>query len=168
MTLHRDKKSVTYIDDNNHIQYCSFHNFPTELAKKIKLMQYFDNYLWRKTESDNDEIAKIQQRLTEKHRIGGSNKNEDKIYVRMWLKEKYAMLFKLTNNTVQVNFTDSSKLVFRDSSLVLYRDKNGNKNIYTMPEIYKSKQKDTKRREYKYTQQLLLKIQEEKSTDILI
>jgi len=157
ITLHRDKQTVTYMDHNNQAQFCSFNNFPNELSKKMKLLQYFDKFLWKTKESENEEIAKLASKLSTKYRLN-KNRNEDRIYVRKWLKEKYAMLFRLTNNTVQVSFTDSSKLIFQDSSLVMYQNKDGHKEIYTLPQIYQSKQKDLKKR-FKYTQQLLVKIQ---------
>merc|ERR1712228_505696 len=160
MTLHRDKQSITYLDENEKAQFCSFRNFPSTLAKKVKLLQHFDAYLW-KSECDNHEIDKIKEKLRQKERISDLIINENKICVKKWLQEKYAMLFRLTNNTVQVNFTDSSKLVFQDSSLIMYQNKNGQKNIYTLDQVYDSKQKDLKKR-FKYTQQLLVKLQAKK------
>merc|ERR1719242_491777 len=157
MTLHRDKQRITYLDENDNSQFCSYRNFPSALSKKVKLLQYFDAYLWNKSESDHDEIDKIKEKLRQKdERLSDLVINENKICVKKWLQEKYAMLFRLTNNTVQVNFTDSSKLVFQDSSLIMYQNKNGQKNIYTLDQVYDSKRKDLKKR-FKYTQQLLIK-----------
>merc|ERR1712039_902341 len=108
--------------------------------------------------TNNDEIDKIKRKLRQKE-LGRGRGEENRICVRMWMQEKYAMLFRLSNNTVQVNFTDSSKLVFQNSSLIMYQDKNGQKRIYSLDQVYTTKQKDLKKR-FKYTQTLLLKLQQ--------
>ena len=160
MNLHRDKHSITYLDENDNAQFCSYRNFPAALSKKVKLMQYFDAYLW-KMDCDNNEIDRIKEKLRQKERVSDLVINENRICVKKWLQEKYAMLFRLSNNTVQVSFTDSSKLVFQDSSLIMYQNKHGHKSIYTLDQVYESKQKDLKKR-FKYTQQLLVKLQSKK------
>eukprot|EP01084_Bolivina_argentea_P006977 13166_1 len=160
MLLHRDKQSVTYFDDEDAVNHCCLERFPGHLSKKIKLLQYFYDYLWKKTEQNNAEMKRIRQKLLTKD-WKKKNKKEENVFVRRWLKEKYATLFRLTDHTVQVNFTDSSKLVFQDSTLVMYEDKNGDRNIYTLNQIYDSNRKDLKKR-FQYTLQLLQRIQSNK------
>ena len=74
-----------------------------EITKKFTLMQYFRKYLQ-----------------------GGNESKEKKegppfVYVKKWAKSDQAILFRLNNKVVQVNFNDKSQVVFYpEKQLMLY------------------------------------------------
>merc|ERR1711974_255134 len=66
-----------------------------ELQKKVILLQHFRNYLYADTKLDEKD-----------------NDFEDGyVYVKKWMKTKHAIMFRLSNKIVQVNFTDKSEII---------------------------------------------------------
>jgi len=61
--------------------------------KKVTLLQHFRNYLCADTKLDED--------------LNG-NFEPGYVYVKKWMKTKHAIMFRLSNKIVQVNFTDKS------------------------------------------------------------
>jgi len=160
--LHRNRENVIYVDHEENEQQCSLSNFPTCLKKKITLLKHFTDYLWRKDDKTdnvtNDKINKLKIRAHINEHDDFQAK-EYQIYVKTTLSDQYCTLFKLSNNTVQVNFTDSSQIILQDT-FVRYHDKNGDDNVYKLKDLFTSKKdlrKDLKKR-CKYTQQLLHKV----------
>lgn len=64
-----------------------------ELQKKVTLLQHFRNYLYDGYKLDIDK---------ESGNDGGY------CYVKKWMKTKHAIMFRLSNKIVQVNFTDKT------------------------------------------------------------
>ena len=69
-------------------------NYPQEreLMKKVTLLQHFRNYLYNENRMDPDT----------------GNFPAGYVYVKKWMKTKHAIMFRLSNKIVQVNFTDKS------------------------------------------------------------
>jgi len=61
-----------------------------ELQKKVTLLQHFRNYLY----ADTNKIDIV------------NDKDSGFCYVKKWMKTKHAIMFRLSNKIVQVNFTD--------------------------------------------------------------
>ena len=61
-----------------------------ELQKKVTLLQHFRNYLY----ADANRIEMSE------------NRDANFCYVKKWMKTKHAIMFRLSNKIVQVNFTD--------------------------------------------------------------
>lgn len=70
-------------------------DFPPEreLQKKVTLLQHFRNYLYADSKIEFDKDASPD---------GGYS------YVKKWMKTKHAIMFRLSNKIVQVNFTDKT------------------------------------------------------------
>merc|ERR1712087_74910 len=94
--------------------------------------------------------------LTDKAKTKVNYDEEDMVYLKATETDKYCMLFKLSNSTVQVFFTDSSRIMIRGSS-VEYKDKHGQTDTIELNRVFNSSKKDLKKR-CKYTQQLLHKM----------
>lgn len=60
--------------------------------KKVTLLQHFRNYLYADNSSHNN----------------ADNYDGGYVYVKKWMKTKHAIMFRLSNKIVQVNFTDKS------------------------------------------------------------
>ena len=64
-----------------------------ELQKKVTLLQHFRNYLYADSKIEFDkELAA----------------DGNYCYVKKWMKTKHAIMFRLSNKIVQVNFTDKT------------------------------------------------------------
>jgi len=165
--LFENKQNIFYIDQNGLKTFCSLINYPSVLKKKVTLLKHFTDYLWKPINGENlsENDQNINKQLIDlKMRYNDNNNDNDellnddetKIFLKNHISDQYCNLWKLSNNMVQVNFTDNSQIMIY-GSLCLYRDKNLNKNIYHLNEIDKSNKKDLKKR-CKYTEQLLMKI----------
>ncbi len=165
--LYSNKENILYIDNKEKGLNCLMTKYPQYLKKKITLLKHFSDYLWKKHDDDdnenknddnNDNDNNINEQL--KKLTLSNNNNMDGIYVKTTICDQYCVLFKLSNNTVQVNFTDKSQIIIIDES-VMYKDKIGNINIFKLNQLFSSDKRDLKKR-CKYTQQLLQKITSKK------
>lgn len=85
-----------------------------ELQKKVTLLQHFRNYLLADTN---------RQDLTD------DNKDNAFCYVKKWMKTKHAIMFRLSNKIVQVNFTDKTEIILSsEQKLVTYINLKGERS----------------------------------------
>lgn len=86
----------------------SFNDYPIELKKKVSLFGHFKGYLYGHSENC------IQATTAEK----------DLIYIRRWYRAKHAVIFRLSNKSVQVLFIDQSEILINSSKKkVVYTSK---------------------------------------------
>ncbi|ETO06819.1 hypothetical protein RFI_30572, partial [Reticulomyxa filosa] len=171
-----DKQTVFYIDNictgkdeeqqRSSIQEMSIGNYPSHLAKKMTLLLHFDNYLRQKCE--NEKENKEEEREKEKENenenekkeeeVGGGKFERDEIvFVRKYVKTKYAISFRLNNKTVHTIFMDKTQVVvFTNSQTIVYIDKHQNKQSMSLCQAFNSQSKDLQKR-MKYTQKLIEK-----------
>ena len=64
-----------------------------ELQKKVTLLQHFRNYLYADSKIEFDKETATDNSYC---------------YVKKWMKTKHAIMFRLSNKIVQVNFTDKT------------------------------------------------------------
>jgi len=61
------------------------------------------------------------------------SKDEKSVYVKKWMKTKHAILFRLSNKVVQVNFEDASELAMSSvTKKVRYLNKKGERSTYLL------------------------------------
>lgn len=71
------------------------------------------------------------------------------IYVRKWIRTSHALVFRLSNKVVQVNFKDTSLLVMASTTRkVMYISKSGEKEICRLEDIDKASKELSKRLNY--------------------
>ena len=79
----------------------SFTNYPSDLQKKVTLLTHFKSYL----EQNYDPQEKEQ--LIQRNKLNQANKLQyppGSVYVKKWMRTKHAIMFRLSNKIVQVNF----------------------------------------------------------------
>ena len=81
--------------------YCTVDDYPDHLRKKITLITYFRNYLTR-SRSPKDGSPDVVP--CSKGKPAVTTADSDLVYVKRWLKTKYAIIFRLSNKSVQVLF----------------------------------------------------------------
>ena len=79
----------------------------------------------------------------------------DVVFLKKWVKTKHAMLFRLSNGTVQVLFYDATEvLISSKGNLITYVDKEKNWFVHSVAEIANKQHGDVCRR-LKYAKEIL-------------
>ena len=91
-----ERKAVAANEKQDVMQQYNFANFPQELQKKVTLLQHFWSYL-----EGNDRPKNLAEKNpdTQKER-----KVKEVVYVKKWMRTRHAIMFRLSNKVVQVNF----------------------------------------------------------------
>jgi len=120
-------------------------DYPKELQKKVTLLQHFRSYL-EGDKGDNGE--KIQFTEEELSKIGS-------VYVKKWMKTKHAIMFRLSNKVVQVNFTDKTEIILSsENKIVTYVSRKGERSNYPLATALESTNAEMVKR-LKYTKEVL-------------
>jgi polo-like kinase 1 len=116
-------------------------DYPKELQKKVTLLQHFKGYL----EGEAKNIP-IDEDASKK----GSN-----VYVKKWMKTRHAVMFRLSNKIVQVNFTDKTEIILSsENKMVIYVNKKGERTNYPLATALESSNTEMAKR-LKYTKEIL-------------
>jgi polo-like kinase 1 len=118
-------------------------DYPKDLNKKVTLLQHFKSYLEgdakNLTQEDNPEVGEK-----------GST-----IYVKKWMKTRHAIMFRLSNKIVQVNFTDKTEIILSsENKMVTYVNKKGERSNYPLATALESSNTEMAKR-LKYTKEIL-------------
>jgi polo-like kinase 1 len=134
--------------------------FPEALNKKVTLIKYFKSYLLKaKGKKDGVEVVRCcpfkgtgtPVLLTEPHMVN------DMIYVKRWMQTQQAMIFRLSNKTIQVCFFDKTEVILMsEQKSVAYTDARGHR--LTMPLSAVSSQSEEVSSRLKYTKDILCKL----------
>ncbi|KAL7489666.1 hypothetical protein ACHAW6_015362 [Cyclotella cf. meneghiniana] len=122
------------------------------LKKKVTLLQHFRSYLLeqQKRAEENGEIeqlANFEESLT--------TDDSALVYMKKWIRTKHAMLFRLSNGTVQVLFYDLTEvLISSEGKLITFVDKEKNRFVHTIADVANKQQNDVQRR-LKYAKEIL-------------
>lgn len=124
-------------------------DYPQDLKKKVTLLRHFKGFLFeeqRKKESVSEEETACL--------AAGSN-TEDMPFVKKWVRTRHAILFRLSNRTVQVNFKDKTSIVLSaEAPLITYLDQSGNRTHHVLATILNEGRPDISRR-LRYTKDIL-------------
>ena len=117
-------------------------DYPKELQKKITLLQHFRSYL----------EADLKQETGEKKE---EDDLENTIYVKKWMRTRHAIMFRLSNKIVQVNFQDHTEIILSsETRIVTYVNKKGERNTYPLANALESTNLEMTKR-LKYTKEIL-------------
>ncbi|KAL3802357.1 hypothetical protein HJC23_007182 [Cyclotella cryptica] len=131
----------------------SLADYPSDtLKKKVTLLQHFRSYLLeqQKRAEENGEIEQMVN-FEERHTTDDSAL----VYMKKWIRTKHAMLFRLSNGTVQVLFYDLTEvLISSEGKLITFVDKEKNRFVHTIADVANKQQNDVQRR-LKYAKEIL-------------
>jgi polo-like kinase 1 len=117
-------------------------DFPKDLQKKVTLLQHFRSYLEGENKANATETEETVQ-------------NDNNIYVKKWMKTKHAVMFRLSNKVVQVNFTDKTEIILSsEKKLVTYVNKKGERSQHPLATALESNNPEMAKR-LKYTKEIL-------------
>ncbi len=134
-------------------------NFPEEsLKKKVTLLQHFRSYLLdqQKRAEEAGEVEPLASNFEERQDISaGITDIIPMVFIKKWIKTKHAMLFRISNGTIQVLFYDLTEvLISSEGKLVTFVDKNKNRFVLSIAEIANKQHGDVSRR-LKYAKEIL-------------
>ena len=98
-------------------------DYPENLQKKVTLLKHFHNYL-----------VEQQKKVEGDGFLGGEANNGqecDFVFIKKWVRTKHAILFRLSNQTVQIVFYDQTEILLTpDERYITYVDKLRNRHTY--------------------------------------
>mmetsp|Transcript_2278 Transcript_2278/g.3626 ORF Transcript_2278/g.3626 Transcript_2278/m.3626 type:complete len:564 (-) Transcript_2278:38-1729(-) len=115
--------------------------YPKELQKKVTLLQHFRSYL----EGDVKQETALDEEKS----------SESTIYVKKWMRTRHAILFRLSNKVVQVNFQDHTEIILSsETRMVTYVNKKGERSTFPLANALESSNVEMTKR-LKYTKDIL-------------
>jgi polo-like kinase 1 len=138
-------RNFIYIGNDEKIYNYLFNQELTkDLSKKITLLKNFKGYLFEETK-DTKELN-IYEGINE-HLF---------FYLKRFVKTKHAILFKLSNKTIQTNFHDNTELIINpEIKTVTYIDKKKQKLLYPINIALECNNKEMTKR-LRYTKKILV------------
>lgn len=143
-------------------------NYPAELNKKVTLLKHFKNYLVDQqsqqggTRSQDDgRNGPSDKALQLMHDMDDGMEGEggtDLPYVKKWVRTRHAILFRLSNKTVQVVFFDQSEILLAsEARIVCFVNKEGQRSEYTLDDVFRNGRSDIAKR-LKYTKDIMSRL----------
>ena len=128
----------------------AFNEFPKELQKKVTLLEHFKSYL--KSSTAQQSASHKHAPLQNTQPSGGTGGS---VYVKKWMRTRHAIMFRLSNKIVQVNFQDHTEILLNsDNRLVTYVNKKGERSIMPLSQALDSNNQEMTKR-LKYTKDIL-------------
>ncbi|ORY30724.1 Pkinase-domain-containing protein [Rhizoclosmatium globosum] len=142
-----DSTSLLMSSDQVHIEYLYYESgaegtrmhrrpytmttYPTDLQKKVTLLKHFAGYMQEK----------LYQNVKED--IHTSPRTSDLIFLTKYLKTKHGVVFRLSNQIVQINLFDHTKLILsQNAQLITYIDKNREMTTRTVESFLARKERE--------------------------
>jgi polo-like kinase 1 len=121
-------------------------SFDPTLKKKVTLLGHFKGYLVD-ARAENDEADTLESQLAQSFVLSprevaadtsghgdspGDGAAEHMVFVKKWVKTRHAVLFQLSNGSIQFNFFDKSKLMLSaNARVVTYLDREGSLTVFS-------------------------------------
>lgn len=125
--------------------------FPDALKKKVTLLKHFRNYLLQQQLSDGGDEKALD---SPSDALAAS----DLVFVKKWVRTKHAILFSLSNRTVQVIFYDQTEILLTpDVAFLTYVDKHRTRFTYDFTDELVGSSAEIEKR-LKYTKEIMLQL----------
>ena len=138
-------RNFVYIEkDDRMLLYLFKQELNKDLNKKVLLLKNFKGYLFEETK-DTKEL----------NESGGINEMQ-LIYLKRFVKTKHAILFRLSNKTVQIRFHDNTELILsNETKIVTYINKKKQKLLFPLNIALDSNNREMTKR-LRYTKKILM------------
>mmetsp|Transcript_48848 Transcript_48848/g.147179 ORF Transcript_48848/g.147179 Transcript_48848/m.147179 type:complete len:1011 (-) Transcript_48848:184-3216(-) len=141
---------------------CEIHtlsSYPESLQKKVTLLKHFRNYLVEQQKRAVEEGEEKQDAFGASLDLEAGEETEIDntalVYLKKWVRTKHAILFRLSNSTVQVVFYDHTEILLSSEARVItYVDKKHRRITYHLDEIMMTPNAEISKR-LKYTKDIL-------------
>ncbi len=130
-------------------------NHPESLQKKVTLLKHFRNYLIEQHKRD-DSIEDDLRVLNQFNDDDDESSSNPTIFLKKWVRTKHAILFRLSNQTVQVVFYDHTEIVLTtDAKVVTYVNKKQERETYHLSDVMMSTEHGDVKKRLKYAEGIL-------------
>lgn len=115
----------------------------------MTLLQHFWSYL-----EGNDKPKSVLEKNAESS-TQKTRKVKEVVYVKKWMRTRHAIMFRLSNKVVQVNFQDHTEIMLSsETKVVTYVNKKGERSTYPLNSAMESANLEMVKR-LKYTKDIL-------------
>mmetsp|Transcript_1962 Transcript_1962/g.2740 ORF Transcript_1962/g.2740 Transcript_1962/m.2740 type:complete len:760 (+) Transcript_1962:146-2425(+) len=127
----------------------SLEAYPEKLEKKVTLLKHFRNYLTEQQKKSEEGNSNLDFE-------GGAYVNElPMIYLKKWVRTKHAILFRLSDQTVQIVFYDQTEVLLTpDNKYVTYVNKKRERSTFLLNHELVGKHTEMAKR-LKYSREIL-------------
>lgn len=106
------------------IETHSLQSYPDCLKKKVTLLKHFRNYLLEQQKDDETDLTPSPNNIALQANL---------VFVKKWVRTKHAILFRLSNLTVQVIFYDQTEILLTtDDRYITYVNKHRKRSTYCL------------------------------------
>ena len=147
-----ERKAVSSTEKQDVMQTYNLTDYPKDLQKKVTLLQHFRSYL----ENNKDQQLPGEGSEVVSPKAGNQMSMQNPpVYVKKWMRTKHAIMFRLSNKIVQVNFQDHTEILLNsESRLVTYVNKKGERQTLPLNHALESNNAEMTKR-LKYTKDIL-------------
>jgi len=122
-------------------EHYTLSNYPASLEKKVLLLKHFRNYLTEQEKSthpssectdarDEESVSQYRECYDERESI---ERQDELVYVKKWFRTRHAILFRLSDRTVQVVFFDQTEIILSAGArLVTFVDKKSERTTFSL------------------------------------
>ena len=136
-----------YIENKTQTLHLFTETLNKDLKEKVNLLKNFKGYLFEETKDETKDYVLE----------GGINKRQF-IYVKKFVRTKHAILFRLSNLNVQINFNDNTEIILsKENKMVTYISKKKVISHYPLTIALDSNNKEMTKR-LKYTKKILMRM----------
>jgi hypothetical protein len=122
--------------------------YPESLKKKVTLLKHFRNYLLEQQKKADEDDSVVPSSVN-------AVAHDALVYVKKWVRTKHAILFRLSDQTIQIVFYDQTEILLTpDNRFITYVDKNRNRLTYTFTDELIGNHAELAKR-LKYTKEIL-------------
>ena len=128
------------------IETYTLFSYPESLKKKVTLLKHFRDYLMEHHKGVEEDVIPTSST---------PHLPTNFVFVKKWLRTKHAILFRLSNQTVQVVFYDQTEILMTpDDRYITYVDKNRNRTTYNFTSELVNSSSDMEKR-LRYTKEII-------------
>lgn len=132
-------------------QYHKLSDHPESLQKKVTLLKHFRNYLieQHKRDDSKDEIQCNENVVEEEDALST-------VFLKKWVRTKHAILFRLSDQTVQVVFYDHTEILLSsEARIVTYVNKKHERETFELDDVMLASEHADIKKRLKYAEVIL-------------
>lgn len=156
--IYVERKKSVEVDGERTEQVPEVHSlskFPESLQKKVTLLKHFRNYLIEQHKRDESTDEALVDNLFN----GTEEASRSTVFLKKWVRTKHAILFRLSNHTVQVVFYDHTEILLTsEARIVTYVNKKRERETYHLDDIMMATEHSDIKKRLKYAEGILQQV----------
>ncbi|CAN0495902.1 unnamed protein product [Ectocarpus sp. 12 AP-2014] len=136
-------------------------DFPPELQKKVTLLNHFRGYLHELVKKGKDGgTGGSSGEGNEEEAVSAQGEGGEPLtFLRKWLRTRNAILFRLSNRTVQVVFADHTEILLsNEARVVTFVDKHGSRETHSLQGVLQDQSRSDITKRVRYSNELIAQL----------